>query len=77
MTDWSHLINRTKNITYLSFYPNSLLNLLDVVHLLIQAIKDGVLGLLADLGQPGDVLALTEFLLGKSFDGFFASLSEN
>ena len=39
--------------------------------------KDGALGLPANLGQPGDVLALTGSLPGESFDGFFASLSEN
>ena len=39
--------------------------------------KDGVLGLLADLGQPGDVLALTGSLPGESFGGSFASLLEN
>ena len=36
--------------------------------------KDGVLGLPANLVQPGDVLALTGSLSGESFDGFFASL---
>ena len=40
-------------------------------------IKDDVLGLPADLGQPSDVLALTGSLPGESFDGFFASLPEN
>ena len=39
--------------------------------------KNGALGLPADLGQPDDVLALTGFLPGESFDGFFASLPEN
>ena len=39
--------------------------------------KDGALGLPTDLGQPGDVLALTGSLPGESFDGFFASLPEN
>ena len=39
--------------------------------------KDGTLGLLANLGQPDDVLALTRSLLGESFDGFFASLPKN
>jgi hypothetical protein len=39
--------------------------------------KDDVLGLLVNLGQPGDVLALMGSLPGKSFDGFFASLPEN
>jgi hypothetical protein len=39
--------------------------------------KDGTLGLPTDLGQPGNVLALTGSLQGKSFDGFFASLPEN
>ena len=40
-------------------------------------IKDGTLGLPANLGQPGDVLSLTVSLPGESFDGFFASLPEN
>ena len=39
--------------------------------------NDGALGLPADLGQPGDILALMRSLLGESFDGFFASLPEN
>ena len=39
--------------------------------------KDGALGLPADLGQLGDVLALMGSLPGESFDGFFASLPEN
>ena len=39
--------------------------------------KDGALGLSANLGQPGDVLALTGSLLGESFDDFFASLPKN
>jgi hypothetical protein len=39
--------------------------------------KDGALGLPADLGQPGDVLALTGSLPGECFDGSFASLPEN
>ena len=39
--------------------------------------KDGKLGLLANLGQPDDVLALTGSLLAENFDGFFASLLEN
>jgi hypothetical protein len=39
--------------------------------------KDGALGSPADLGQPGDVLALTGSLPGESFDGSFASLPEN
>ena len=39
--------------------------------------KDGALGLLADLGQPDDILALIGSLPGESFDGFFASLPEN
>ena len=39
--------------------------------------KDGALGLLADLGQPDDVFAVTGSLPGESFDGFFASLPEN
>jgi hypothetical protein len=39
--------------------------------------KDGALGLLANLGQSGDVLALTVSLPGESFRGFFASLPEN
>ena len=39
--------------------------------------KDGALGLPANLGQPNDVLALTGFLSGESFDDFFASLPEN
>jgi hypothetical protein len=39
--------------------------------------KDDVLGLLANLGQPGDFLALTGSLPGESFDSFFASLPEN
>ena len=39
--------------------------------------KDGALGLPADLGQPGDVLALTGSLPGESFGGFFTSLPEN
>jgi hypothetical protein len=39
--------------------------------------KDDVLGLPANLGQPGDVLALTGSLPDESFDGFFASLPEN
>ena len=39
--------------------------------------KDDALGLPADLGQSGDVLALTGSLQGKSFDGFFANLPEN
>jgi hypothetical protein len=34
--------------------------------------KDGALGLSANLGQPGDVLAPTGSLLGESFDSFFA-----
>jgi hypothetical protein len=39
--------------------------------------KDGALGLSADLGQLGDILALMGSLLGESFYGFFASLPEN
>jgi hypothetical protein len=39
--------------------------------------KDGALGLLADLGQPNNVLALTESLPGVSFGGSSASLLEN
>jgi hypothetical protein len=39
--------------------------------------KDSALGSLADLGKPGDVLALMGPLLGESFDGSFASLPEN
>ena len=39
--------------------------------------KDSVLGLLADLGQPDDVLSLKGSLPGESFDGFFASLPKN
>ena len=39
--------------------------------------KDLALGLPADLGQPGNVLALAGSLPGKSFDGFFASLPKN
>ena len=40
-------------------------------------IKDGTLDLLVDLGQLGDVLALTGSLPGENFDGFFASLPKN
>jgi hypothetical protein len=40
-------------------------------------IQDDALGSPADLGQPGDVLALTGSLPGESFDGSFASLPEN
>jgi hypothetical protein len=40
-------------------------------------IKDGALGLLADLGKPTDILALTKFFPGESFNGFFANLLEN
>ena len=40
-------------------------------------IKDGTLGLPANLGQPGDILSLTVSLPGESFDDFFASLPEN
>jgi len=39
--------------------------------------KDGALGLLANLGQPDDMLALTGSLPGESFDDFFASLPKN
>jgi hypothetical protein len=39
--------------------------------------KDGALSLLANLGQPDDVLILTGSLPVKSFDGFFASLPKN
>jgi len=40
--------------------------------------KDGVVSLLADLGQPsGVVLAPTRSLPGESFDGSFASLPKN
>jgi hypothetical protein len=39
--------------------------------------KDDVLVLPANLGQPGDVYALTGSLSGESFDGFLASLPEN
>jgi hypothetical protein len=39
--------------------------------------KHDILSLSANLGQPGDVLALTGSLSGESFDGFFASLPEN
>jgi hypothetical protein len=39
--------------------------------------KDGALGLPTDLGQLGDVFALTGSLPGKSFDGFSTSLPEN
>ena len=39
--------------------------------------KDDALGLLADLGQPGDVFALTGSPPGEGFDGIFASLPEN
>jgi hypothetical protein len=39
--------------------------------------KDGTLGFLADLGQTGDVLALTGSLSDESFDSFFASWPEN
>ena len=39
--------------------------------------KDGALGLLANLGQPDDVLALTGSLSGESFDDFFAGLPKN
>jgi hypothetical protein len=41
-------------------------------------IKDGALGLPANIGEPGDVLAPTGgSLLGESFDGSFASLLGN
>jgi hypothetical protein len=36
--------------------------------------KDGTLGLVADSGQPADVLALTGSLPNKSFDGSIAIL---
>jgi hypothetical protein len=39
--------------------------------------KDDVLGLPANLREPGDVRALTGFLPGESFNGFFTSLPEN
>jgi hypothetical protein len=39
--------------------------------------KDGALGLTADLGQPGVVLAMTGSLPDESFSGSFASLLEN
>jgi len=39
--------------------------------------KDGVVGLLVDLRQPANFLALMGFLSGETFDGFFASLREN
>jgi hypothetical protein len=39
--------------------------------------KDGTLGLSDNLGQPGDVLALTWSLPGENFKDFFASLPEN
>lgn len=39
--------------------------------------KNGALGLLANLGQPNNVLAPMGSLLGESFDGTFASLLEN
>jgi hypothetical protein len=39
--------------------------------------NDDVLGLLANLGQPSDILALMGSLLDESFDGFFASLPKN
>jgi hypothetical protein len=39
--------------------------------------NDGILGLLANIGQPADVLAPTGSLPDKSFEGFFASLPEN
>jgi hypothetical protein len=36
--------------------------------------KDGTLGLVAESGQPADVLALTGSLPNKSFDGSIAIL---
>jgi hypothetical protein len=39
--------------------------------------KDDALGLPANLGQLGDVLALTGSLPDKSFGGFFTSLPKN
>ena len=39
--------------------------------------KDGTLGVPTDLVQPANVLALTGYLPGESFDGFFASLPGN
>lgn len=40
-------------------------------------IKDDVLDLSTDLGQPNGVLAPTESLPDNSFDGSFASSLEN
>jgi hypothetical protein len=48
-----------------------------MLFILDPTIKDGVLGLPADLGQPDDILAPTRSLLGESFNGFFANLPEN
>lgn len=39
--------------------------------------KDGALGFFANIGQPVDVLVPTGFLPDNSFDGTFASLSQN
>jgi hypothetical protein len=39
--------------------------------------KDGALGSPAGLEQPGDILAPTESLPSKSFDGSFPSLPGN
>jgi hypothetical protein len=66
-----------KSIYYLYSNPFALFFQLPCCSSLDLMTKDGTLGLPADLGQPGDVLALTGSLPGESFDDFFASLSEN
>ena len=68
-------INRQIDNTF--FYPNFSSRPSTCCSSLDPTTKDGALGLPADLGQTGDVLALTGSLPGESFDGFFASLLEN
>ena len=65
-----------KSIYYLYSNPSTIFFNLHIVHPLIHD-QGGALGLLTDLGQPSNVLALTGSLLGESFEGFFASLPEN
>jgi hypothetical protein len=77
MADWVPLYPIDNKQINLLLYPFSPLLQPPYCSSLDPTTKDGTLGSPADLGQPADVLALTESLLGESFDSFFASLSEN
>ena len=76
-TEFPSIQSSNKSIYYLYFNPFYPLLQPQCCSSRDPMTKDDALGFPANLGQPGDVLALTGSLPGESFDSFFASLPKN